>query len=165
MAFLIQESWDRMNQKFMKEALKQAQLAYDQDEVPIGAVIVRDGKIIARAHNKKESKQLATSHAEIEVIQKACKKLKSWRLDDCDLYVTLEPCSMCAGAIVQARLKHVYFGARDPKGGAIVSTVQLYDHKGLNHYPVVEEGILADACGDILTNYFREKRESKKNKL
>ena len=147
----------------MEKALQQAKLAYRIDEVPIGAVIVCNGQIIARAHNKRENKQMAISHAEIEVIQKACRKKKSWRLDDCELYVTLEPCAMCAGAIMQARIKTVYFGARDPKGGSLVSSIQLYENKGFNHYPTVVEGLLSDECGAILTQYFKEKREFKKN--
>ena len=116
-----------MQQKFMKAALKEAQKAYDKLEVPVGCVIVKDNKIIARAHNLKETKTDTTKHAEILAIQKASKKLKSWRLTDCDMYVTLEPCSMCAGAIIQSRLNKVYYGAYDEKtGGGNRQKVSLY---------------------------------------
>ncbi len=147
---------------FMKEAIKEANKAWKIDEVPIGAVVVYNGKIIARAHNKKETKQNPISHAEIEVLQKASRKLGSWRLEDCDLYVTLEPCPMCAGAIMQARVRHIYYGAADPKGGAAGTLFNLYDISGFNHYPKVTKGVMAAECGELLTNYFKEKRNHKK---
>ena len=143
----------------MRLALKQAEKALLEDEVPIGAVIVRDDKVIARGYNKREQKQLVTSHAEIEAIQKAEKKLKSWRLVDCDLYVTLEPCLMCMGAIIQARFKNVYYGAKDPKGGAVVSSINALDSKNINHHPNVEGEILEKECSEIISNYFRMKRK------
>ena len=151
-----------MNEKYMKEAIKEAKKAYKKDEVPIGAVIVKDNKIIARAHNLKEKKQMVTSHAEIEAIHKAAKKLGTWHLEECDLYVTLEPCPMCAGAIQQSRMQHVYFGAYDPKGGAIESIVRLYEAKGFNHYPYTTGGVLDEECAQLLKDYFKEKREKKK---
>lgn len=147
---------DDMN-KYMKAALKEAQKAYEIDEVPIGAVIVKDGKIIARAHNLRESKQLSTAHAEILAIEKACKKMKTWRLENCDLYVTLEPCPMCAGAILQSRIRKVYFGACDPKGGSVISCMKMYESKGYNHYPAYEN-IETEECSYILKDFFRKKR-------
>ncbi len=110
-----------MNNRFMKEALKEAKKAYGKDEVPVGAVIVKDGKVIASAYNQKETKCDTTRHAEITVIQKASKKLNSWRLNDCEMYLTLEPCLMCAGAIIQSRIKKVYYGTPDEKTGAVGS--------------------------------------------
>ncbi len=145
-----------MNQ-YMKEAYKEAVKAKLKDEVPIGAVIVYDGKIISRAHNLRESKQRSTAHAEILAIEKACKKLNSWRLDNCELYVTLEPCPMCAGAILQSRIKKIYYGALDPKGGSICSCMNMYEHKGYNHYPQTE-AMIDDKCSEILKEFFRQKR-------
>lgn len=150
------------DREFMKEAIKEAIKAWKIDEVPIGAVLVHQGKIIARAHNKKEQKQNPISHAEIEVIQKASKKLGSWRLEECDLYVTLEPCPMCAGAIMQSRIKHIFYGASDPKGGAVGTLFNLYTIGGFNHYPQVRKGIMEQECGDLLTRYFKEKRAAKR---
>lgn len=144
---------------YMKEALKEARKAAAEDEVPVGAVIVKDGKIVARAHNRKEKKNDATAHAEIEAIKKASKKL-GWWLEDCDIYVTLEPCAMCAGALVNARLRGVYFGARDPKGGACGSVFNIPEDKRLNHRLKVEGGILGAETGQILTDYFKEKRKT-----
>ena len=145
----------------MKEALKEAYKAQKKDEVPIGAVIVKDDVIIARAHNQKEQKQKATAHAEVLVIEKAEKKLGTWCLKDCDLYVTLEPCMMCTGAIIQSRLKKVYIGTKDPKGGSIVSSVNLSTIKNINHYPEIEIGILQEECSKILKDFFKEKRNKK----
>lgn len=151
-----------MQQKFMKAALKEAQKAYDKLEVPVGCVIVKDNKIIARAHNLKETKTDTTKHAEILAIQKASKKLKSWRLTDCDMYVTLEPCSMCAGAIIQSRLNKVYYGAYDEKTGAIGSVLNLLEDYTFNHKVLYEAGILKDECEKILKTFFKELRKSKK---
>lgn len=151
-----------MNEKWMREAIKQAKKAELYDEVPIGAVIVKDDKIIARAYNQRERKQLSTAHAEILAIEKACRKLHSWRLDGCELYVTLEPCPMCTGAIIQSRIKKVYYGAYDFKGGCMGSNTNLLDVKGFNHYPEVEGGILESECASLLTSFFRQKRKSKK---
>ena len=137
-------------EKFMKEALKEAGKAYDKLEVPVGAVIVKDGKIISRAHNLKETKFDTTKHAEILAIQKASKKLNSWRLLDCEMYVTLEPCSMCAGALINSRIKKVYIGANDEKTGAVGSVFNLLEDYTFNHKVEVEKGILKDECEMVL---------------
>jgi len=151
-----------LKEKFMKEALKQAQKAYDKLEVPVGAVIVKDGKIIARAYNQKEEKQDTTNHAEIMAIKKASKKLGSWRLLDCDMYVTLEPCSMCAGALIQSRIRKVYIGALDEKTGACGSVLNLLNDYKFNHNVEVETGVLKDECEGMLKKFFKELRELKK---
>ena len=130
-----------MEEKFMKEALKEAKKAYDKDEIPVGAVIVKDNKIIARAHNLKEGKNNAICHAEILAIQKACKKLDSWRLLDCEMYVTLEPCSMCAGALINSRIKKIYIGTSDEKTGACGSKLNLLKDFKFNHNVEIEQYI------------------------
>lgn len=145
----------------MVEAIKEAKKAELIDEVPIGCVIVKDDKIIARGHNLRESKQRSTAHAEIIAIEKACRKLKSWRLEGCSLYVTLEPCPMCSGAILQSRIEHVVYGAKDPKGGCMESCMNMYEVKGFNHYPDVIGGVLEDECGSLLKTFFKRKREEK----
>ncbi len=147
-----------MQNKFMKLAIKQAQKAVVLDEVPIGAIIVKDGKIIARAHNQMEKTQLATAHAEILAINKACKKLKSWRLDGAEMYVTIEPCAMCAGAIVNARIKRVYFGAYEKKSGCAQSKFSVLTDSGLNHKTEFIGGIEQETCANIIKNYFKGKR-------
>ncbi|MBE7087451.1 MAG: nucleoside deaminase [Clostridiales bacterium] len=147
--------------KFMKSAILEAKKALKKDEVPIGAVIVKDGKIIARAFNKTESSNLATAHAELLAINKACKKLNSWRLDGLELYVTLEPCPMCAGAILNARIKKVYFGAFEPKSGCAVSKFPVLTQSGLNHVTEFEGGIEEEICANLLKNYFKQKRVKK----
>ena len=152
-------------EKFMKQALKEAQKAYDKLEIPVGAVIVKDGKIIARAHNQKETKFDTTKHAEILAIQKASKKLKSWRLIDCEMYVTLEPCSMCAGAIINSRIKKVYIGTMDEKTGAVGSVFNLFEDYIFNHKPEFETGILKNECEDILKRFFKDLRKIKKFNL
>lgn len=149
------------NEKWMKEAIKQAKKAAQKDEVPIGCVIVKDDQIIARAYNKREMKQCSTAHAEILAIEKACKELGSWRLEDCDLYVTLEPCPMCSGAIIQSRIRNVIFGAYDPKGGCMGSNMNINDVRGFNHYPDIEGGILQDECSRLLKEFFKAKRKKK----
>ncbi len=149
------------NEKWMKEAIKQAKKAAQKDEVPIGCVIVKDDQIIARAYNKREMKQCSTAHAEILAIEKACKKLGSWRLEDCDLYVTLEPCPMCSGAIIQSRIRNVIFGAYDPKGGCMGSNMNINDVRGFNHYPDIKGGILQDECSRLLKEFFKAKRKKK----
>ena len=149
-------------QKFMKEALKEAQKAFDKIEVPVGCVIVKDGKIIAKAHNLKETKQDTTKHAEILAIQKASKKLQSWRLLDCEMYVTLEPCSMCAGAMIQARIKKVYIGALDEKTGACGSVFNLLEDYTFNHKVEYETGILQEECENKLKDFFKMLRKVKK---
>lgn len=153
---------NKAQEKFMKEALKEAQKAYDKLEVPVGAVIVKDGKVIARAHNVKEEKKDTTKHAEILAISKASKKLESWRLIDCDMYVTLEPCSMCAGALINARIKKVYIGTMDQKTGACGSVFNLLEDYTFNHKVEIETGILQEECESMLKNFFRELRKSKK---
>ena len=150
-----------MEEKFMKEALKEAKKAYDKLEVPVGAVIVKDGKIIARAHNLKETKYDTTKHAEILAIQKASKKLNSWRLIDCEMYVTLEPCSMCAGALINSRIKKVYIGSSDKKTGAVGSVFNLLEDYTFNHKVEYEKGVLQDECESILKNFFKELRKIK----
>ena len=147
---------------FMQEALQEARKAYKKLEVPVGCVIVKDGKIIARAHNLKETKYDTTKHAEILAIQKASKKLESWRLIDCDMYVTLEPCPMCAGAIIQSRIKNLYYGACDEKTGAVGSVLNLMEDFKFNHIVNVEKGILKNDCENLLKDFFRELRRSKK---
>lgn len=149
-------------ERYMRQAIKQAMKAQEKDEVPIGCVIVKDDKIIARGYNLRQSKQQAYAHAEMIAIQKACKKLKSWRLEDCELYVTLEPCPMCAGAILQSRIKRVVYGAKDPKGGCVESCMRMYETKGFNHYPDVQSGILENECATLLKDFFKAKREKKK---
>ena len=149
-------------EKYMKEALKQAKKAYEKGEIPVGAVIVKEHKIIARAYNEKEYKLDTTKHAEILAIQKASKKLKSWRLQDCDMYVTLEPCSMCAGALIQARVRKLYIGTMDKKTGACGSVLNLLKDYTFNHKVEVESGILQKECENILKNFFKELREKKK---
>ena len=146
-------------ERFMKEALKEAKKAYDKLEVPVGCVIVKDGKIIARAHNLKESKKDTTKHAEILAIQKASKKLESWRLLDCDMYVTLEPCSMCAGAIVNSRIRNLYIGTMDKKTGAAGSVLNLFEDFTFNHKVTVQNGILKEQCEKILKDFFKELRK------
>ena len=145
------------DKKYMKMALKEAKKAVKKDEVPIGAIIVRDGKVIAKAHNLREKSNMATGHAEILAIQQANKKLKSWRLDSCTLYVTIEPCPMCAGAIVQSRIKNVVYGAQDLKSGAHQSVTNLFDLP-LNHKVKVEHGIMEEECGQIVSKLFAGKR-------
>lgn len=153
-----------MKEKFMKAALKQAQKAYNQLEVPVGAVIVKDGKIIARAYNQKEKKQDTTNHAEILAIKKASKKLNSWRLLDCDMYVTLEPCSMCTGALIQSRIRKVYIGALDEKTGACGSVLNLSEDYKFNHKIEIETGILKEECEGILKDFFKNLRNLKKQR-
>ena len=150
-----------MTEKFMREALKQAQKAYEKGEIPVGAVIVKDNKIIARAYNEKEEKKDTTKHAEIIAIQKASKKLNAWRLSDSEMYVTLEPCSMCAGALIQSRIKKVYIGTMDEKTGACGSVLNLLDYD-FNHKVEVETGILQQECEKILKDFFKELRNTKK---
>ena len=151
-----------MQEYYMEQALKEAEKAYKKLEVPVGAVIVKDGKIIARGHNQKETKTDTTKHAEILAIQKASKKLKSWRLIDCEMYVTLEPCTMCAGAIINARIKKVYIGAMDEKTGAVGSVLNLFEDYKFNHKVQVEKGILKQDCEEILKKFFKELRKMKK---
>ena len=147
-----------MINKFMKEALKEARKAALIGEVPVGAIIVFDNKIIARGHNTREIKQSVLGHAEINAIQKASKKIGSWRLEDCDIYVTLEPCSMCSGAIIQSRIKNLYFGAYDLKTGACGSVLNLFDYT-FNHKVNVCGGIMEEECSRIIKDFFKELRQ------
>ena len=152
------EKENKAKEKYMKEALKEAKKAYEKLEVPIGAVIVKDGKIIAKAHNLRESKKNAVAHAEILAIQKACKKLDAWRLMNCDIYITLEPCAMCAGAIINSRIRKVYVGASEPKSGAGGSKINLFNDYKYNHTVEYEAGILEEDCKKILQEFFKEMR-------
>ena len=145
----------------MKEALKEARKAYEKKEIPVGAVIVKDNKIIARAHNIKEEKNDTTKHAEILAIQKASKKLNSWRLNDCIMYVTLEPCSMCAGALIQSRIKKVCIGTMDKKTGACGSILNLLEDFKFNHKVKIETGIMQKECEEILKDFFKILRKDK----
>ncbi len=142
----------------MSLAILEALKAQREDEVPIGAVIVKGDKVIAKAHNKVERKKNALFHAEILAINKACKKLKSWRLEGCDIYVTVEPCAMCAGAIVNARIDKVFFGAKEPKSGCAESKYPILLDNGLNHKTEFLGGIEQKTCSDIIKNYFKAKR-------
>jgi tRNA(adenine34) deaminase len=146
--------------EWMKAALAVAHDAVSHGEVPIGAIVVHEGKIIAKAHNWRETWRDPTAHAELLAIQAASQHLGGWRLSECTLYVTLEPCPMCAGAIMLSRLQHVYFGALDSKGGALVSKLELFSNQLWNHQPGVTGGILADECGIILKDFFRGLRLS-----
>ncbi|BBF44656.1 tRNA-specific adenosine-34 deaminase [Lachnospiraceae bacterium KM106-2] len=147
---------------FMKEAIKQAKKAYKINEVPIGCVIVHENKIIARGYNKRNLKKNTLAHAEILAIQKASKVLGDWRLEDCTMYVTLEPCQMCAGAIVQARIKKVVIGTMNPKAGCCGSVINLLDMKQFNHQVEVERGVMEEECASMMQQFFKELRNSKK---
>lgn len=154
---------ENINEKFMKEALKEAQKAYKKLEVPVGAIIVKDGKIVARAHNLKETKNDTTKHAEILAIEKASKKLGNWRLIDCEMYVTLEPCPMCAGAIVNSRIKKVNIGAMDEKTGACGSKLNLLQDFNFDTKVDMEIGILENECRELLQKFFVALRKLKNN--
>ena len=151
-----------MHESFMLRALAEASRAAREEEVPVGAVIVRDEQIIASAHNQREQLQDPTAHAEMIAITQAAASLGSWRLEDCALYVTLEPCPMCAGAIVQARLPLVVFGATDPKGGAVASLYQILQDRRLNHRAAVVGGVLAAESARLLQDFFEEQRRQGK---
>ena len=145
----------------MQAALREARASDERDEVPVGCVIVHEGQVIGRGHNQTEGLQDATAHAEILAIGAASNALESWRLIDCTMYVTLEPCAMCAGAIVLARVGRLVYGADDPKAGACGSVLDVIGEKKLNHHPEVTRGVLADECGDILREFFvRRRREA-----
>lgn len=148
-----------MFNKYMEKAIEEAKIAYTADEVPVGAVITYEDRIIATAHNLRETLNQATAHAEIVAIEKACTVLQSWHLTNCDLYVTLEPCIMCAGAIINARIRSLYFGAFDPKAGACGSVIDVFRLKEFNHHVTVYEGIMEDACSLLLTEFFKSKRQ------
>lgn len=145
-------------EKFMKVALDLANKAYKKDEVPVGAIIVKDNKIIAKGYNKRQKTQDATLHAEIIAIKKACKKLHTFRLNDCTLFVTLEPCAMCAGAIINARVGSVVFGCYDAKCGCCGSIYNLPEDKRFNHNSTVIGGVMEEECRELLTSFFESKR-------
>ena len=147
-----------MEEKYMREAIKEAIKAEEKGEVPVGAVIVHDGKIISRGHNKREQKKNSLCHAEIIAINKACKKMNNFRLEDCELYITLEPCLMCSGAIIQSRIKKIIYGASDEKYGMAGTVFNAFDLKS-NHKVEIESGILKEECSELLTNFFRKIRE------
>ena len=149
-------------EKYMKEAIRQAKKAGKLDEVPIGCVIVRDGKIIARGYNRRNTEKSTLAHAEIQAIRKASKVVGDWRLEDCTMYITLEPCQMCAGAIVQARIPKVVIGSRNPKAGCAGSILDLLHVPAFNHQVKLEEGVLQEECSEMLTSFFRELRKKKK---
>ena len=152
------------DEQFMRAAMQEADKARKMDEVPIGAVIVHDGEIIAAGHNQRETSQTSLSHAELIAIEEANKKIGSWRLEDCTLYVTLEPCPMCAGAIVQSRVKRVVYGASDPKAGCAGTLMNLLQDERFNHQVELTSGVLEQECGDLLKNFFRALRDRRKLK-
>ncbi len=150
-----------IHENFMRKAIAEAKKAYAKGETPIGAVIVKDGKIIARGHNLRETKKNALCHAEIIALDKACRKLGGWRLFQCDMYVTLEPCLMCAGAIIQSRIKNLYFGAYDKKGGAVGSLIDMPNLDGVTQKVNAVGGVLQDECSEIMKEFFKELRKNK----
>ncbi|MBO9131505.1 tRNA adenosine(34) deaminase TadA [Bacillus sp. 165] len=147
---------------FMRLAIKEAKKAREINEVPIGAVIVLEDRVISSAHNLRETEQRSIAHAELLAVDAACKSLGSWRLEQATLYVTLEPCPMCAGAIMLSRIKRVVYGAKDPKGGCAGTLMNLLDESRFNHQAEVVAGVLEDECSSLLTNFFRELRQKKK---
>lgn len=151
--------------KYMKEAMEQARKAERLNEVPIGCVIVYGDKIIARGYNRRNIDKNTLSHAELNAIRKASKKLGDWRLEDCEMYITLEPCQMCAGAIVQSRIKKVYIACMNPKAGCAGSILNLLDIKQFNHQVEIDRGLMEEECSQMLSGFFRRLRESKKNRM
>lgn len=149
-------------ERYMKEAIRQAHKAWKLGEVPIGCVIVRDGKIIARGYNRRNTDKNTLAHAELQAIRKASRAAGDWRLEDCTIYVTLEPCQMCAGAIVQARIPRLVIGSRNPKAGCAGSVLNLLQVPAFNHQVEITEGVLEEECSLMLTNFFRDLREKKK---
>jgi tRNA(adenine34) deaminase len=145
---------------YMSLALEEAKKAYLNKEVPIGAIIVKDGKVVGKGFNNREATKSAMSHAELIAIQRANEELGSWRLDSCDLYVTIEPCPMCSGAIIQSRIRNVYYGAKDPKAGTHVSILNLFEYP-FNHKVKIEGGILAEECRNLMSDFFKELRVKK----
>ncbi len=144
--------------RFLEEAYKEAIIAYEKGEVPVGAVVVKDNEIIGRGHNCRIERKNALYHAELVAIEEACKTLDNWRLDNCEIYITLEPCIMCAGAIMQARIKKVFFGAKDEKGGAVISKYTIFSDKKLP-FNVEFEYLKDERCSDILKRFFKERRK------
>ena len=150
------------HEKFMREAIRQAKKAYVLDEVPIGCVIVFEGKIIARGYNRRNTDKNTLAHAELTAIKKASKKLGDWRLEGCTMYITLEPCQMCAGAIVQARIPEVVIGSMNPKAGCAGSVLNILQMEEFNHQVTVTRDVLKEECSQMLSQFFRELREKKK---
>ena len=150
-------------EKYMKLALAQAKKAYDLNEVPIGCIIVYKDEVIARGYNRRVTDKNTLSHAELNAIKKASKKLGDWRLEDCEIYVTLEPCQMCAGAIVQSRIRKVYIGCMNPKAGCAGSILNLLQVKEFNHQVETEIGVLGDKCSELFKQFFKELRAKKKD--
>ncbi len=150
------------DEHYMKEAIRQAKKAYAKEETPIGCVIVHEGKIIARGYNKRNEKKNTLAHAEISAINKASKRIGDWRLEECTMYVTLEPCPMCAGAIVQARIPRVVIGSMNPKAGCAGSVVNLLQMSGFNHRVEIESGVLGEECSGLMSGFFKELRLKKK---
>lgn len=149
-------------EKFMKAALREAKKAYMMDEVPIGCVIVANDKIIARGYNRRNTDKNTLAHAELTAIRKASKKTGDWRLEDCTIYITLEPCQMCAGAIVQSRMKEAVIGAMNPKAGCVGSVLNLLQMPQFNHQVMVTRGVLEEECSSMLSQFFADLREKKK---
>lgn len=146
------------DERWMRRALQEAELAFAEAEVPVGAIVVHEGIVVASAHNQREQLRDPTAHAEVIALTQAAAALGSWRLEDCILYVTLEPCPMCAGAMIQARVPRVVFGATDPKAGAVESLYRMLEDPRLNHRAEVVSGVLADECGTLLSRFFQEQR-------
>lgn len=151
----------KMNIKYMEMAFEEAKKAFNEDEVPIGCVIVKDDQVIAKAHNLKEHRKLSLAHAEILAIKEACEQINLKYLVDCDLYVTLEPCMMCMGAIIQSRIKNVYYAANDLKGGAATSVIKIKEVPNLNHYPQLYQGMMQEESQALLKKFFKGKRKQK----
>ena len=150
------------HERYMRQAIKLAKKAADMGEVPIGCVIVYEGKVIGRGYNRRTTDHNALAHAEITAIRKACKKMGDWRLEDCTMYVTLEPCQMCSGAIVQSRMKKVVIGCMNPKAGCAGSILNLLQVEAFNHQVEMEVGVLGEECSNLMTNFFKELREKKR---
>lgn len=155
---------ENIDEYYMELAIREARKAMEQEEVPIGAVIVLDHKVISSAHNLRETTQKATTHAELLAIEKACEEIGSWRLENATLYVTLEPCPMCSGAILLSRIKRVVYGAKDPKAGCAGTLMNLLQDSRFNHQSEVKNGVLEDECGELLRTFFRNLRQKKKAK-
>ena len=153
-----------LDEKYMKDAIRQAKKAYDLEETPIGCVLVHEGKVIARGYNKRNKKKNTLAHAEMIVIDKASRVLGDWRLEECTMYVTLEPCPMCAGAIVQARIPKVVIGSTNPKAGCAGSVINLLDMAGFNHQVEVVQGVLEEECSQLMRDFFKELRLKRKQR-
>ena len=158
----VQKERIKLDEKYMREAIRQAKKAYKLDDTPIGCVIVHDGRIIGRGYNRRNTDKSPLAHAEITAIKKASKKLGDWRLEECTLYVTLEPCQMCAGAIIQSRVTRVVVGCMNPKAGCAGSVLNLLDVKAFNHQAELTTGVLEEECSALMTGFFKELREKKK---